>query len=373
MDQAIAVVLDREGEWARSGSLDCATKIVVPNEVVQARVAATWGSNIAQIADGLAQSGSRTLFSRLLDIAAPQSSAMRIGVSTCVPDGTKAPFWGDTYLAHGLMRAFRRRGHEATELIAADWRGPRASSCDVVIHLRGLTRRPVARGQWNLLWIISHPERLEPDEYYDYDIIASASHLHAAELAERIGRPVHFIPQAVDIDRFKLGAPDPNYAAPILYVGNSRWPHRRAPRWLALRRLQFHLYGRNWERSLEGRYVCGDFIPNHELGVAYRSAAVVVADHHESMRANGFVANRIFDVLASGGVVLSDDVRGIDELFGDLVPTYSDASELEGRVRQLLADDALRRSLASRGREAVLLSHTLDHRADEWLGLLDKL
>jgi GT2 family glycosyltransferase len=372
IDTSVAVVLDEENQWARSGSLDAAKTIVVSDHLHQARLEAVWGSGIAKINDALLSAES-TLFARLLESAAPRPTGMRIAVSTCVPDQEKAPFWGDTHLAHGLMRAFRRLGHEAAELIVPDWQGAIASSCDVVLHLRGLRRRPVARGQWNLLWIISHPDRLEPGECDDYDLIASASRQHAEQLSASLGRPVHFMPQATDIDRFQIRSLDPDYETSVLYVGNARWPNRRAPRWLMRNHRPFQLYGVNWDDFPEARFVRASYIPNQDLAGAYRSAAVVVADHHGSMRTNGFVANRLFDVLASGGVVLSDDVVGIHEIFGDLVPTYSTARELESRIRILLSDAALRRRLSVEGRQVVLSSHTLDHRAHQWLTLLDRL
>ena len=369
---SMAVVIDREHEWTRSGSLDAALRVVVPNVVGQARLDALWGSGIAQVEEGL-HSPDPGLLSRLLDLAAPRDTSMRIGVSTCAPDWTRAQFWGDTHLARGLMRAFRRMGHEATELIMPDWIGTKASSCDAVLHLRGLTRRPVARGQWNMLWIISHPDRLEPGECDDYDLVASASHRHAEQLGAELGRPVHYLPQATDADTFRVGPRDVDYEAPVLYVGNARWPHRRAPRWLMRNRRPFHLYGKNWESFPEVQFLRRDYIPNQDLPAAYRSAAVVVADHHGSMRTNGFIANRLFDVLASGGVVLSDDVSGLAELFGDLIPTYSDAGEMESQLRILLADAPLRRRLAAEGRQVVLSQHTLEHRARTWLELLDEL
>jgi GT2 family glycosyltransferase len=371
-DLSVAVVVNRENEWARTGSLDAATRVVVPNQVGQARLDTLWGSGIAEIDEGL-DGADPALFDRLLKAAAPRPNGMRIGISTCAPDWIKAQFWGDTHLARGLMRAFRRLGHEATELIVSDWNEASALSCDVVIHLRGLTRRPVARGQWNLLWIISHPDRLEPGECDDYDLVASASQQHAEQLSAELGRTVHFLPQATDADNFKIGPVDVDYEASVLYVGNARWPHRRAPRWLMRNRRPFHLYGKNWDDFPEAEFVRRDYIPNQKLAAAYRSAAVVVADHHGSMRTNGFVANRLFDVLASGGVVLSDDVSGLAELFDGLIPTYSDARELESQLRTLLADASLRRRLAAEGRQVVLSDHTLDHRARKWLELLDKL
>ena len=373
LDTSIAVVVNREDEWARTGSLDAATKVITADDAGRARLNAVWGSGIVEVEKGLGEPTDSTTFTRLLDIVAPKPETMRIGISTCAPDWEKAQFWGDTHLARGLMRAFRRLGHEATELIMSDWDGAKAASCDVVLHLRGLTRRPAARGQWNILWVISHPDRLEPGECDDYDLVASAGQLHAEQLSAEIGRPVHFMPQATDADTFKLGPRNVDYEAPVLYVGNARWPNRRAPRWLMRNHRAFHLYGKNWEEFPESQFVRRDYIPNQELATAYRSASVVVADHHGSMRTNGFIANRLFDVLASGGVVLSDDVGGLHQLFDDLVPTYSDARELESQLRILLADASLRRRLAAEGRQVVLSGHTLDHRAREWLRLLDSV
>lgn len=370
-DMSVAVVVDQVAEWSESGSLDAATRIVVPDSTSLARLDAAWGSGIGAIEEGLNQPD-LDLFSRLLGTAAPKNG-MRIGVSTCAPDWTKAEFWGETYLARGLMRSFRRLGHEGAELILDDWRGAKAASCDAVVHLRGLQRRPVARGQWNFLWIISHPDRLEPGECDDYDIVASASQSHAEQLSNELGRQVHFLPQATDSDVFKPGPAAVDYETSVLYVGVGRRPARRGARWLLRNQRPFDLYGRNWEDFPESRYLRGSHIPNRQLSSAYRSAQIVVADHHGSMRTNGFVANRLFDVLASGGVVLSDDVAGLEPLFGDLIPTYSSASELESQIRVLLADAPLRRRLSDEGRRVVVASHTLDHRASDLLDLLYEL
>jgi hypothetical protein len=372
IDMSVAAVSDRHGEWARTASLDAAKRIVVPDRAGLARLGAVWGEGVAEISEEL-RSQSNDLFQRLVEISVPRPDAMRIGVSTCAPDWTKAQFWGDTHLARGLMRAFRRMGHETTELIAEDWDRPSASSCDVVLHLRGLTRRPVARGQWNLLWVISHPDRLDPGECDDYDLVASASRQHAEQLTSELGRVVHFLPQATDADTFRIGPFDVDYATSVLYVGNSRWPHRRAPRWLMRNNRPFDLYGKNWDTFPEFEHLRRDYIPNQDLAAAYRSASVVVADHHGSMRTNGFIANRLFDVLASGGLVLSDDVAGLPDVFGDLIPTYSDELELELVLQNLLDDATLRRRLVREGRRLVLANHTLDHRARQWLDLLGEL
>ena len=69
---------------------------------------------------------------------------------------------------------------------------------------------------------------------------------------------------------------------------------------------------------------------------------------------HGIVSNRLFDVLAAGGVVVSDPVGGMHDLLGDIVPTVSDADQLADVVRRLLSDPDEGRQIARRGRDLVL-------------------
>jgi hypothetical protein len=367
--RSIAVVTGDELDWVRSGGLDASTEIVVPDLVAGARLAAAWAPDIARIERPIS-SDDGAFFERLVGNGTEPGSRMRIGVATCARTARDAPKWGDTYLAQSLMRSFRREGHVARELIKPEWQAQVAQSCDAVVHLRGLARRPIIENQLNILWIISHPERVERTECDEHDIIASASRQHAEQLSRELGREVHFVPQAADVDTFRTGRSDPFHADSVLYVGNARWPNRRAPRWLMQAEQTFDLFGAGWEGTPEASARRGEFISNRDLAAAYRSAAVVVADHHGSMRSGGFVANRLFDVLASGGTVVSDDVTGLDELFAGAVPTYSDQRSLERCIRGLLADERRRRRLGAEGHEIVMANHTMDHRAQRFLDLL---
>jgi spore maturation protein CgeB len=88
------------------------------------------------------------------------------------------------------------------------------------------------------------------------------------------------------------------------------------------------------------------------------------------MRDEGFISNRLYDVLASGGFVISDDVAGIDAEFDGAVVTYGTAPELRALVDRWLADPAGRRERAERGRRAVLQRHTFGHRVAALLGVV---
>jgi spore maturation protein CgeB len=82
------------------------------------------------------------------------------------------------------------------------------------------------------------------------------------------------------------------------------------------------------------------------------------------------VSNRILDVLAAGSVVVSDRVTGLQELVGDLVPSYTNAVELEKAVRGLLDDGDRRREIAGEATRLVANHHTFDKRAEQLVALL---
>lgn len=368
----IAVVVDHVDDWVNSGAVDVAASVVAADGWPLAELARRWGGDAAVVFAALeAPSAENLPFSEVVSLASPKSPRRRIGVSSCARSRDTALEWGDTYFGRALMRGFGRAGHFVTELLRPDWGRESEASCDVVVHLRGLARRPVKPGAVNVLWIISHPDRVDLDEVDEYDIILSASRRHAAELGKRAGRDVAFLPQAADLDSFGLFRKDASLEAPVLYVGNDRWPHRLAPYWLDRVGVPFHLHGQGWADASMRRYLRSTHIPNRSLASAYRSAGVVVADHHPSMRVGGFIANRLFDVLASGGVVVSDPVVGLDELLGRFVPTYDDPQRLGRIISELLDDPVRRRQLARDGREHVVAHHSMDLRAREILRHVD--
>ena len=86
-------------------------------------------------------------------------------------------------------------------------------------------------------------------------------------------------------------------------------------------------------------------------------------DHWDDMRAEGFLSNRLYDALASGAFVISDDVEGIEAEFDGAIAVYRQREELEPLIAASLADPARRRTEAAHGRQIVLERHTFDARA----------
>jgi glycosyltransferase involved in cell wall biosynthesis len=298
--------------------------------------------------------------------------ARRWVITTSAPSMKMAPRWGDWHLAHGLARALRRLGedvvvepHDRADSLAA-------RSRDIHFVLRGLT--PVRRtlGQHHILWVISHPESLSTEDCDEADLVLVASERFAEHLRARTSTPVEVFLQATDDERFRPGPPDPAYEHPVTVVAKTRGVMRPIVGDALAAGIRPAIYGSGWRGLVDPSLVVADYVDNDQLPAVYRSAGVVLNDHWDTMRAWGFVSNRLFDVLACATPVISDHLQEIDELFAGAVPTYSSRADLADHVRTALHDPAAAREDAARGRAIVLAEHTFDHRARQLADVLKR-
>ncbi len=281
-------------------------------------------------------------------------------------DWRAAATWGDTAFGRAIRSELERRDVSAALLVFAERDDPVALRADVALHVVGTRRLPVRPGQVNLLWIISHPDAVRASICAAYDLVFVASTLFADHVAAQVAVPVLPLHQATDPERF---FPEPTGPAhELLFVGNSRNRHRPVIDALAGTTHDLAIYGTNWRPDLvDPARVRGTWIPNEDVHRAYGSAAIVLNDHWPDMRDEGFLSNRLYDVLASGGFVLSDDVPGIEAEFDGGVATWTEPDELLANVDRYLRDAETRRAMAARGRAAVLARHTMRHRVDTLL------
>jgi spore maturation protein CgeB/GT2 family glycosyltransferase len=295
------------------------------------------------------------------------SFCLKIGA----PNRAVAPTWGDLHFAESLARELRRRGHRTLIQTLDEWEDEAGLTYDVVVHLKGLSRFHPKPGQFNVLWSISHPAELTGEECDGYDLIAVASPLFAERLRERTGTPVVVLEQAADPWVMRPD-PTPELAHELVYVANSRNVLRPIARDLLPTERDLAIWGTRWEGLIDTSRVIAEHLPNDELHRVYSSAGIVLNDHWDDMREYGYISNRIYDALACGALVLSDDVPGLHERFGDAVAVYRDAEELRELVERLLADPAERRRRAERGREVVLGEHTFAHRVTQLLEVVQE-
>ncbi|MFT4236051.1 MAG: glycosyltransferase [Microbacterium sp.] len=251
---------------------------------------------------------------------------LRWSIRTAAPAGPHGAGWGDTHFASSLARALRQLGQDAVvDAREADER-PTRSVDDVRVVLRGLDAVAPAPGQLSLMWVISHPDLVTRAEAAAYDGVFAASLSWSRTQSERWGIDIAPLLQCTDQTIFHpRGLPR---GGDILFVGNSRGIPRPTVMAAVRGGIPLALYGGDWERFVPAEAVTGERVENSELGTRYEQAGVVLNDHWADMKREGFISNRVFDVVAAGGRVFSDEVDGIDEIFGAAVHTFSSVGEI---------------------------------------------
>jgi GT2 family glycosyltransferase/spore maturation protein CgeB len=269
---------------------------------------------------------------QLLELERSCSFCIKIGA----PTWEQAERWGDLHFARAFARALRYHGHRSKIQVLSEWEDADGLYYDVVIHLKGLSRYSPKPGQFNILWCISHPDKLSGEECDGYDLVCVASRQFAEELAARTSTPVRVLEQATD-QRIFYPDTSPEYDHELVYVANSRNVLRPIMRDLLPTEHDLVVYGSGWDGLIDPRLVRDAFIPNEELRKVYSSARIVLADHWDDMRMHGFISNRIYDAVACGAFVISDDVPGLVERFGDRVAVYRSPEELRELIAARLA------------------------------------
>ncbi len=350
----------------------------------------------------------------------------RIAIKVPIPRKSEAVRWGDYHFARGLKRALKREGHTVRIDLMPDWYAARCAGDEVVIVLRGLSRYRPAPDQINLMWNISHPDRITDEEYEEYDHVFVASGDHAAALQTRLRVPVEPLLQCTDPELLRTGAvdegseslsdrmtdarsrwqrltllgkskfrrtptPPPREHHQVLFVGNARRPNLSWWRRRLLRPDQYAAHGRrivsdaiiaglplsvfggNWEGVIPMKYVRGHHVPYGQLAEFYGNCDLLLNDHWPSMREYGFVSNRIFDAGACGACVLSDDLPQLREIFGEAVPTCRTTDELQTVATELLGDPEARAALAGKLESIVLKEHTFSHRVPAILNAISRV
>lgn len=179
----------------------------------------------------------------------------------------------------------------------------------------------------------------------------------------RVQPETHYLPHVYDAARHGPEPPDENVPAhDVLFVGTAfqeRVEILSAVDWAGIG-VDLALYG-NWDTLSDGhpltKWVKGDVIPNEQAVALYRRAAINLNIYRTS-KGFGEDAPRIvgaeslnpraLELAACGAFFLSDDRAESREVFGDLVPTFKDASELEALIVRYLNDPAERARRAAK-------------------------
>lgn len=272
----------------------------------------------------------------LSDIYA-SNNRVKIAIKIAAPDFERAVRWGDYHFAIALRLELEKLGYAVRIDCLNDWYGSRNLDDDVVVTLRGLDRYKVREDQLNILWLISHPDLVCEEEIRDYDevFVASKKYTDKIRYLTELDN-VHYLPQASsfsDLDRDILEK-TPSYE--LLFVGNSRNQFRESVRFCVEQDLPLAVFGEGWEQFVPQSYIKGTYISNDMLPYYYANAKVVLNDHWDDMKRQGFVSNRVFDVMMVGGNVLTDYVEGMEENYFSGVESYRNKKDFLEKVNRIL-------------------------------------
>ena len=264
--------------------------------------------------------------------------------------------WGDYWLQYQLTRYLGLRGYPITK-----------NNPDIVVHLHGFPT-PMPQTTYNIVWIYSHPDMVTPASLLQYDRIYTLSESFRLRLKE-MGFQSEVMMQATAKEPY----PRTELKYPAVFLGNARRALYSRPtiEFLLQGSYPFLVWGNGWEQHLPADRIAGLYYDNHKLDRLYAQSTFSLHDHHEDMRKYGFVAEKIFDILASGGFAVCHQNPGIQPIFGDTVPQFASADELQQVFRKYAPGTKEREQARKQGQE-IALSHTWLDRAEAFIRHIEK-
>ena len=295
----------------------------------------------------------------------PVSARLRgrtIAIKVPCPRPELKEHWGDYHFAVALAAALFRQGVPARIDFLRDWHSA-GDRNDVNLVLRGLSRFTPVSGSLNFMWMISHPDKVSMDELLEYEGVFVASSVWAHKLRSDGLPRVKTLLQCTDACRFHPDAFDAALRSRNLFVANSRRVLRPIVRAAIDENIPLDIYGEMWEGLAPAEWIRGEKIDNVALAGYYASADVVLNDHWDSMRECGFVSNRVFDVLACGGTLVTDRVAGFPPELVDSCHFFEPGGSLGEVIEHARRDHRARSAGSLAIAEYVRREHNFDARA----------
>jgi GT2 family glycosyltransferase/spore maturation protein CgeB len=297
--------------------------------------------------------------------------ALRIAIKIPVPRRAEAQNWGDFHFATALACEIRRKGHSARIDFLPEWDRGAVEGDTATLVLRGLSEYRPAATTLNYIWLISHPDKVSIKELSSYDRVFIASDAYARDVQRQLRNPAIALLQCTDPNRFnplaKLNKAEDSNS--ILFVGNTRGQFRKIVKDAITAGVRPTIFGSGWERFVPKDVIRGNNLPNALLASYYANAKVVLNDHWDDMAKHGFLSNRLFDAVASGATIISDNCIGLNEKFGKSVATYETAEDLRVLIDVAAGLGGLRDNYKTTVR--VRNRDTFERRAESILSLIN--
>jgi len=294
---------------------------------------------------------------RLLQLKEKKSLIIHVAAPSDIsPPGLGRNLWGDNWAKEELSTALKNLGHRISVS------RPDINPPDVLIHLSGgeieyIYKKKIEQlpsSIYKIAWVYSHPEKPNSTNLRGYDKIFCCSTFFTAKL-----RQMGYDAQVM------LGATSKrpvNIANKydMVFVGNNRGPHGMDGRAIinhlkSLGNLPYRIaiFGNNWKGKIPDSWYGGRYYPYPEIQNLYASAKMCLQDHRPEMSREGFVSVKIFDILASGSLAISDKNIGLQGIFKGAVPQYKSAQHLRQLLDRYINDPQERERLIKLGQKTA--------------------
>jgi GT2 family glycosyltransferase/spore maturation protein CgeB len=323
----------------------------------------TWGPSLLKdvLEDKLAGTGAFT------------EEPLRVGITLSKDDVNAG--WGDYYTAHELGDALMKLGWDVVylERYGDRWYQP-DEVLDVVVSLLDsfdLHRFP--QSAVTVAWVRSWTHRWVAHDWFDdYDLVLASSQASKDIVEAESSQVAHLFPLATNPERFARRRPDEAMRSNALFVGNY-WHQPRdiiPALLLAGRQHDVRLHGANWEDVPELATRTRGPLDYEQLPLAYSSVNVVIDDTAGHTKPYGAVNSRVFDALATGTLVFTDNEAGAEEIFDGRLPVWRTPEDLLDLLEQVRRDPGAYAGLTAELRAHVLAHHTYAARGTELRELL---
>ena len=236
---------------------------------------------------------------------------------------------------------------------------------------------------YRVLWTIDAPVNFQPildvAPFYDHIYCQGTE---AIEIFDREGiEGAQWLPVACDPDLHRpveLSAEEKmRYGNDVVFVG-SYYPNR-AELFEILAGFDFGIWGPGWEKLDQKSKLIGCIrgtnTPQSEWLKIYSASKIVLATHYQNPEKRFPVyqaSPRVFEAMACGAFVISDNQRDVLSLFkeGEHLARFIDSDDLIEKIKYYLDRPIERQEMAQRGRQYVLGKHTYVQRIKELLSYI---
>ncbi len=280
--------------------------------------------------------------------------------------------WGDYILGQDLKIGFEENGYSVIDSYQENYYPTQSKNTNFDVYMHGFIPFNPPKDKLNMLYLYyplstaqthkyQNIEYNEPywmslqTELWDYQLIGVASKSYMKEI-NKLGIKTIFTPQFTNPNKFFYEY-DEKLEYDVLFVGRPLYK-RLSAIYAVEAGFNVALFGGGWENLPEKEHFIAPYIDNNILNKYYSSAKIVLNDTRQDMKDYGFINNRVFDVTACKGFLISDYMPEIEEFYGDSIPMFKNKEELKELIQFYLNNPEARKEKAQKAYEITMKHFT---------------